>query len=874
MSGSQQGMSRTDLGDGSSVLTMPYDEGLMQKSISSRMEDKTSTPSPDSSRAGSASDRGGPIVRFNDSFTELGSTYLEAMGLEGFEAAKAIQKRRNELFRNEFPLVMPRFRRKCTECEAEYDAAVGECDNCGASGDELREPDKSERREAERLFEKVNKEGQSLRGVMKDGEDDHARVGVAALVIRYDYVVASGTATALGEPIMERGEVIRREPSEILRADPKRVVPVTDGDGRLGGWKWTCPIHRDDPVSDSERASGHTECAECGTELQEVCYVEKKHVRSGAAQIEEYFFDHEIVDWAFFYPRHHGLDGLSPMHHIWVKQAILHWMDVYAGAFYDPDSDNYPNKFMVVHTTNADAWERNFEKAEDEAQENLYANQIFVNEYATDSKSTPDLQVVDMMDDELLGQNEQIKKSYKSDIRTQFGVTDVFDSELSDSGGLNNEGLQLEVTDRHIASAQYDMMTGPLDELMKRLNFDDYRISFVPSPDSDLDTVEQRISVGGDAVDAGLEARLEDGELEVDDGEFEEGDEEGGMGALFGAEGDPPDDVDEGLVEAAGAADGVGTFRIEAGADDDRFEGGETMAWGAEFPNSGVYVDWNVDAWPEGESLGGPHVSEYDSMEDAAAVAEGRIVADGGIASAGSDGAGGPVADLDDDLLQAAEDLHDGYEHLVWADETSKADPFWDSDDGVPERILELIERAIDRGAVFGEFEDLDVPDEVAEFLEEELRRPEGWSLESLTNDFAERFDLDPGAAEPVVRTETASVLNTATEEAYEDLGVADEPVFEWVGPRDHRTTDACEWLKQRTEGGVTMAELVDLEREAQERFFPDLDEFRRHVVHPNERHTFRESFETKAAGAAGPIEVEVETVPGGIAVRDDRAPA
>jgi len=98
------------------------------------------------------------------------------------------------------------------------------------------------------------------------------------------------------------------------------------------------------------------------------------------------------------------------------------------------------------------------------------------------------------------------------------------------------------------------------------------------------------------------------------------------------------------------------------------------------------------------------------------------------------------------------------------------------------------------------------------------------------------------------------------------DLGVADEAVFEWIGPDDHRTTDACEWLKEQTEGGVTMDRLVELQREAQRKFFPDLDRFRRHVVHPNERHSFSEAFSTKSiAGATGDIEVEVDTVPGGL---------
>lgn len=88
-------------------------------------------------------------------------------------------------------------------------------------------------------------------------------------------------------------------------------------------------------------------------------YVERENATASSRKPVKYYFDHEVVTWAHHQPRLNGLDGLSPIHHIWLKQSILHWMDVYGAAFYDPDSDRYPNKFMVVHTTNPDTWERN-----------------------------------------------------------------------------------------------------------------------------------------------------------------------------------------------------------------------------------------------------------------------------------------------------------------------------------------------------------------------------------------------------------------------------------------------------------------------------------------------------------------------------------
>lgn len=43
---------------------------------------------------------------------------------------------------------------------------------------------------------------------------------------------------------------------------------------------------------------------------------------------------------------------------------------------------------------------------------------------------------------------------------------------------------------------------------------------------------------------------------------------------------------------------------------------GKVVGIGVDFPNSGVYVDWINEAWPEDEQLDEPHVSDYGSIAD------------------------------------------------------------------------------------------------------------------------------------------------------------------------------------------------------------------------------------------------------------------
>lgn len=43
---------------------------------------------------------------------------------------------------------------------------------------------------------------------------------------------------------------------------------------------------------------------------------------------------------------------------------------------------------------------------------------------------------------------------------------------------------------------------------------------------------------------------------------------------------------------------------------------GKVVGLGVDFPNSGVYVDWLNEQWPEDQQLDGPHVSDYDTVAD------------------------------------------------------------------------------------------------------------------------------------------------------------------------------------------------------------------------------------------------------------------
>lgn len=57
-------------------------------------------------------------------------------------------------------------------------------------------------------------------------------------------------------------------------------------------------------------------------------------------------------------------------------------------------------------------------------------------------------------------------------------------------------------------------------------------------------------------------------------------------------------------------------FQIVATEDDDQDLSSDLMGIGVDFPNAGVYVDWNIDAWPDDEQLEEAHVSDYGTLAD------------------------------------------------------------------------------------------------------------------------------------------------------------------------------------------------------------------------------------------------------------------
>jgi hypothetical protein len=95
----------------------------------------------------------------------------------------------------------------------------------------------------------------------------------------------------------------------------------------------------------------------------------------------------------------------------------------------------------------------------------------------------------------------------------------------------------------------------------------------------------------------------------------------------------------------------VDVFEIVQEGEEGPVADGALLGVGADMPNAGVYVDWNIDAWPDDEQLAEPHVSDYGSIEDLEQATGGtvRVIETVAPAGGGDEGSGGvdQQADLD-----------------------------------------------------------------------------------------------------------------------------------------------------------------------------------------------------------------------------------
>jgi len=208
------------------------------------------------------------------------------------------------------------------------------------------------------------------------------------------------------------------------------------------------------------RSPGRSLSRECHARLEEVGYAEVKH-RSN--DVKRLFLKHEVIDWARHFPILNGLDGRSPILPLIKLQAILQWSRNYELQYLNPQNDQQlpPDKFLVAYGKNVRGRACGPSLSEEE-QKNPWEEGRLMYEGNPDDV---EIDILDLSTSAGINGREPMVERLMSQIRAMFGVSDAFENELSDAGGLNAEGTQVEITNGAVASAHQDTQDKALDTL-------------------------------------------------------------------------------------------------------------------------------------------------------------------------------------------------------------------------------------------------------------------------------------------------------------------------------------------------------------------------------------------------------------------------
>lgn len=294
------------------------------------------------------------------------------------------------------------------------------------------------RRQAETLLlQKVilraNDNLMSLKELVMDLEEHGCVVDEQYLAANFDYVIDA------------EGRIVDRKAKEWFVLHPVSTRLVVDRMQRFGyddhGEVLMCVVCRNERFRPPS-----THCG-CGTELVPAFF---EHVTgSGAAGGNvKLYAPWEVLHKSFWSPTM-TYSSAPPLMSAWMKAYTLLKQDQYIMDYY---TRQRPPKVMVVfQTSNADSFEKSYQKAVSERETNPHNPVVLAVQREAGGGATAE--VVDLMrpleEMQWGAQREEYRKSFGA----LYGVSPILQSDVG-GGGLNNEGLQFTVTNRAVELSQ------------------------------------------------------------------------------------------------------------------------------------------------------------------------------------------------------------------------------------------------------------------------------------------------------------------------------------------------------------------------------------------------------------------------------------
>jgi len=385
---------------------------------------------------------------------------------------------KNEIFRRGFTF-NKKFTMKCRQCDKEFEQQVGECAKCGSI--EFDVPDEEQLKYAKKLLTGyVNGANQMFVDVLRELEDDLNIIDDAYIVLVKEYFCDS------------KGNIKLHRIKEVFRGDPASMTIYADEVGERGQ-KGFIDIQNRDFISEN----AYDTHPESGNILHPVHYVNR------ATGEEEYFIEGEVLHFSKYAPSR--LYGSSPVMTLFSHLTTLIAMENYVNASYT--KSRMPRGILAVQTRNMDSM-RQFWRS---VKEKMESDPHFIPVMGIEAEGKGAVEWVKFMDSLKEMDYVAVKEDLRDRVAAFYGVSKIFMADNTASGGLNNEGMQILVTNRAVEMAQnvYNHYVFPW--LMEEFGVTDWELVLPPSEEED-----EIASLRKREIEIGLASQMQGLGFEVD----------------------------------------------------------------------------------------------------------------------------------------------------------------------------------------------------------------------------------------------------------------------------------------------------------------------------------------------------------------------
>lgn len=350
-----------------------------------------------------------------------------------------------------------KFHFRCQKCEEEYQHEVRACQVCDNT--EFDTPDPDQIIYPRWFVNQRNGMDQSFFDVLREVEWDMDIVDDCFIVLLKEYYLDSET---------KKIEFYRVK--EMVRGDPTFMRIVADKKGVRGGRFLVCPVHRDKtfPFGVDNKT-----CDTCDLELQDVQFINT--AGSGKTQ---YYIEGEVIHVSKYQPS--KLYGRSPVATMWRQAMTLAAMDNYMYLAYQ--KRRIPRGVLAITTDNiqstASFWKGAEEKMERDPN---YIPKVGI-ESATGRGRVEFVRFMDSLDEMQYG---AVRDELRMRIAAFYGVSNIFMMDSGKGGGLNNEGMQILVTNRAVEFGQKLYSRDIFPRLFGEMGITDWEMTLYPNEEED-----------------------------------------------------------------------------------------------------------------------------------------------------------------------------------------------------------------------------------------------------------------------------------------------------------------------------------------------------------------------------------------------------